>query len=60
MTAGTAEQTQSVINACVFPKLIYLLGSSEFDIQVRKKKNAHEIRQSAEADRNVYKLEKET
>ena len=34
VTAGTAEQIQSVINACVFPKLIQLLGSSEFDIQV--------------------------
>jgi hypothetical protein len=30
---GTAEQIQSVINANVFPKLIELLGSSEFDIQ---------------------------
>ena len=33
VTAGTADQIQSVINADVFPKLIELLRSSEFDIQ---------------------------
>ncbi len=33
MLLGTAEQVQMVINAGVFPKLIELLSSSEFDIQ---------------------------
>ena len=30
---GTSDQIQSVVNAGVFPKLIDLLRSSEFDIQ---------------------------
>ena len=31
--SGTSDQIQSVVNAGVFPKLIELLRSSEFDIQ---------------------------
>jgi hypothetical protein len=33
ITAGTPEQIQTVVLAGVFPKLIELLSSSEFDIQ---------------------------
>ena len=33
VTLGTSEQIQAVINAGVFPKLIALLQTSEFDIQ---------------------------
>lgn len=33
ITAGTADQIQAVISAGVFPRLIQLLASSDFDIQ---------------------------